>query len=228
MDQIPLGEIVSRVGGQQQFKAACLEHVLLKAQEDVMPLHASRLLPGSERITSDVRGLVSSFDPANKVEYTVEFDTLPKVKWTRPYRDIEVEVEETGSLATDEAAVDDLIRQYRKEKGKQRVVADRGLRGGDVAIVDMRIRPAAGGAGAAPYPGLDKQRLALDTEADPLGLSKVSSVVFCALCLCVCVCVLCDHTRCQPHKTQQKTTYKTHHQKKTAHGRHAGGGGAHL
>lgn len=30
-----------------------------------------------------------------------------------------------GSLATDEAAVDDLIRQYRKEKGQQRVVADR-------------------------------------------------------------------------------------------------------
>lgn len=35
LDKIPLGEIVSRVGGQQQFKAACLEHVLLKAQEDV-------------------------------------------------------------------------------------------------------------------------------------------------------------------------------------------------
>ena len=34
-DKIPLGEIVSRVGGQGQFKAACLEHVLVKAQEDV-------------------------------------------------------------------------------------------------------------------------------------------------------------------------------------------------
>jgi hypothetical protein len=35
LDKIPLAEVVSRVGGQQQFKAACLEHVLVKAQEDV-------------------------------------------------------------------------------------------------------------------------------------------------------------------------------------------------
>jgi hypothetical protein len=106
---------VSRVGGQAQFKAACLEHVLFKAQEDVrgpgggserkewagdkerqparvprrrlqhasllraapltpppppppphpptpakvMPVHAMRMLPGSDRITSDIRALVS-------------------------------------------------------------------------------------------------------------------------------------------------------------------------
>jgi FKBP-type peptidyl-prolyl cis-trans isomerase (trigger factor) len=125
LDKIPLGEVVSRVGGQAQFKAACVEHVLIKAQEDVMPVHATRMLPGSERITSDVRGLVNEFDPAKGVTYTLEFDALPAVRWARPYRGIEVTVEETGSLATDEAAVADLIKQYRKDKGRQRVVADR-------------------------------------------------------------------------------------------------------
>lgn len=90
---------MSRVGGQQQFKAACLEHVLLKAQEDVMPAHAARLLPGSERITSDVRALVAAFDPAKPVEYAVEFDELPRVRWAKPYRDIAVDVEETGARA---------------------------------------------------------------------------------------------------------------------------------
>ncbi|KAI8469557.1 MAG: hypothetical protein J3K34DRAFT_277210 [Monoraphidium minutum] len=44
----------------------------------------------------------------------------------------------------------------------------RGLQPGDVAIIDMRICPAGSDA---PYPGLDKTRLALDTEADPLGLA---------------------------------------------------------
>lgn len=124
----------------------------------------------------------------------------------------------------------DLIRQYTKEKGRQRVVADRrartlllwgwasaaragvrvcrglvcvsvgacqsaacairgaaaltcppppstprisacrGLQLGDVAIIDMRICPPGS---EDPYPGLDKKKLALDTEADPLGLAKV-------------------------------------------------------
>ena len=45
-DQIPLGEIVSRVGGQQQFKAACLEHVLAKAMEDVRRCCGGREGPG--------------------------------------------------------------------------------------------------------------------------------------------------------------------------------------
>lgn len=35
LDQIPLSEVVSRVGGQQQFKAAVVEHVMLKAMEAV-------------------------------------------------------------------------------------------------------------------------------------------------------------------------------------------------
>ena len=36
----------------------------------------------------------------------------------------------------------------------------------------MRISPEGGDV---PFPGLDKKRLALDTEADPLGLSKVGA-----------------------------------------------------
>ncbi|GBG00567.1 hypothetical protein Rsub_13295 [Raphidocelis subcapitata] len=135
----------------------------------VMPVHASRALPGSESITTDVRALIDAFDPAQPLTYGVTFDCLPKVKWARDWKGIEVTVEETGSLADDEAAVDDLIQQYRKEKGAQRVAAGRGLQPGDVSIIDMRISPAGGGE---PFPGLDKKRFALDTTADPLGLAK--------------------------------------------------------
>lgn len=62
-----------------------------------MPVHAGRILPGSERITSDIRGLVGGFDPARPLTYDLEFDSLPRVAWKAPYREIEVTVEEAGA-----------------------------------------------------------------------------------------------------------------------------------
>lgn len=64
----------------------------------VMPVHATRMIPGTERITSDIRSLVNAFDPAKPVCYSLEFDALPKVNWMRNYRDIEVTVHETGGV----------------------------------------------------------------------------------------------------------------------------------
>ena len=54
------------------------------------------MLPNSDRITSDVRALVSSFDPAKPVVYELLFDTLPRVQWAGAYKDIEVTVQESG------------------------------------------------------------------------------------------------------------------------------------
>jgi hypothetical protein len=36
-----------------------------------MPVHAARMLPGSERITSDVPQLMATFDPAKPVHFEV-------------------------------------------------------------------------------------------------------------------------------------------------------------
>ena len=61
-----------------------------------MPVHAVRMLPGSERITSDVRGLVEGFDPARPLAYELEFDCMPPLEWARPWRDVAVDVREAG------------------------------------------------------------------------------------------------------------------------------------
>jgi hypothetical protein len=61
-----------------------------------MPIHGSRMLPGSERITSDIRSLIGAFDPAKPVTYDIEFTSLPKVKWVGSYKELEVTVEESG------------------------------------------------------------------------------------------------------------------------------------
>jgi hypothetical protein len=63
-------------------------------------------------------------------------------------------------------ATDGLIRKYLKDKARQRVVADRGMADGDVAIVDMEVKREGE---RTPLPGLKKDGFFFDTEEDPLG-----------------------------------------------------------
>lgn len=168
-DKIPLSEIISRVGGQGAFDAAVLETVLLRAMGDVMPLHASRMLPGSEAISTNMAAMLAGFDPAKPLTFEVTYARLPEVQWSRPYRELTITVQDTGNMETDQAAAEALIRQYLKQEAQKRVVADRGLARGDGAIISMRIAPSAGGP---PYPGLDKDKFFFDTDQDMLALTE--------------------------------------------------------
>lgn len=165
---VPLAMVVQRVGGQDNFKGAVLEEVLHSALPAVMAAHARDAVPQSERIATDARELKATFDPAKPLEFAIEYVALPPVRWLKPYQEIEVTVRETGSLETDSEAAEALIRQYRKDKGKQRVAADRGLLPGDVAIVSMRVDPADGLG--PPFPGLTRDKFAFDTDEDPLSM----------------------------------------------------------
>ena len=75
-------------------------------------------------------------------------------------------MQDTGSLETDKAAADHLIRQYLKERGHQTVVLERGLEHKDVAVVDMEVKLKGG---RTPLPGLSKTKFIFDTDDDPLG-----------------------------------------------------------
>lgn len=166
---VPLAMVVQRVGGQDNFKGAVLEEVLHSALPAVMAAHARDAVPQSERIATDARELKSAFDPAKALEFAIEYTPLPPVRWVKPYKDIEVTVRETGSIETDREAAEALIRQYRKEKGRQRVASSgRGLARGDVAIVSMRVDPADGLG--PPFPGLTRDKFAFDTDEDPLSM----------------------------------------------------------
>lgn len=165
---VPLAMVVQRVGGQDNFKGAVLEEVLHSALPAVMAAHARDAVPQSERIASDARELKASFDPAKPLDFAVEYVPLPPIRWLKPYKDIEVTVRETGNLETDAEAAEALIRQYRKDRGRQRVAAGRGLERGDVAIVSMRVDPADGLG--PPFPGLTRDKFAFDTDEDPLSM----------------------------------------------------------
>ena len=62
-----------------------------------MPAHASRMVPDSEKITTDVRALEAAFDPAQPLTYEVEYEALPDIKWRAAYTDIKVTVPDNGN-----------------------------------------------------------------------------------------------------------------------------------
>lgn len=77
----------------------------------------------------------------------------------------------SGNLQTDTEAAEGLIRQYLKQQGQRRVVADRGFANGDAAIINMVIAPKSNPA--APYPGLEKEKFYFDADEDVLGMTQV-------------------------------------------------------
>ncbi|GFR44774.1 hypothetical protein Agub_g6106 [Astrephomene gubernaculifera] len=168
---LPLSMIVTQVGGQAKFKTYCLEELLLEALPKGVEA-ASRgqaLDPESVEVPrADYPSMLERYDPARDFCFTALFDVAPPLVWRTPLEAIEVTIRDTGDLASDTAAADDLIRQYRKQHGFSRVVAGRGLQRGDTLVMDMQVVTAAG---QQPLPGLTKSRISFDTEEDALDIT---------------------------------------------------------
>lgn len=168
-DQVPLEIIMSRIGGQKNFKSAVIENILETSLEKAMkPQLSQRILDGSLEIVTDVKRLLASFDPRQPLTFEATYALMPPLEWLKPYKDIKIEVSDTGDLASDTLAAEDLLRQYRKQYAQQRVVAGRGVQKGDVVIMDLVARKKGG---KLPLPGLSKDMFVFDTEVDPLGFT---------------------------------------------------------
>lgn len=168
-DKVPLSVVVQQIGGQKNLKLTAIEEILIVTLPEAMDRCGQRAVDGSMKVLTSAKDLAAVFDPAKPMTYELTFEQLPTVKWIKPYTELQVTVADTGNLETDTAAAEDLIRQYLKEKGHQRVVADRQLQMGDVTIINMEIKQKGG---RTPLPGLKKDMFIFDTEQDPLNLSQ--------------------------------------------------------
>lgn len=166
---LPMGLIIDRCGGPKKFALAVIEDVLLMTVRQVMERYNSVMYPDSDKMLTDVRDLMEALDPEKPLEFEMQFEMLPSIKWKQPYKDIQLSIQDTGNEETDKVAAEEFIRQELKNKGYQRVVADRGLQAGDLAVIDMDIRSPGS---KQPMPGMSKEMLAFDTEVDPLGLTQ--------------------------------------------------------
>ncbi|KAG2486398.1 hypothetical protein HYH03_014975 [Edaphochlamys debaryana] len=169
---LPLSMVITQLGGQDKFKAYCLEELLLAAlPEAVDKARAGKAVdPASVEIPpSEFPAMLAAYDPAKDFAFTAQYEVAPPLAWRTPLDEISVTIKDSGDFATDAAAADDLIRQFRKQHGFSRVVASRGLQLGDTLVMDLQVTNKSTGQA---LPGLTHSRFSFDTEKDVLGITQ--------------------------------------------------------
>lgn len=169
--------LIEQLGGIQRVyntvMAELMESVLTTALETTPS--GSRAIADSERVEQNGEELEKSFNPDQDFTFSVLFDTLPTITWTTPYKDLAVTVEAASDAEKDAATVEGKMRAVRKEGGQLRVVVDRGLQLGDVAIIDFAAAVAETGEA---IPGAGREGMQLDTEtADTAFLPGVAAAM---------------------------------------------------
>ncbi len=153
--------------------ADLMEEVLESALENTPS--SSRAIADSERVEQSREELEAAFDLNKDFTFTVVFDTLPTLVWTTPYKSLTVAVEAASDAERDAATVEAKMRALLKEGAQLRVVADRGIEIGDVAIIDTSSSVKSTGE-AIPFS--ERKGMQLDTEtADEAFLPGVAAAM---------------------------------------------------
>eukprot|EP00887_Chlorella_sp_A99_P000772 scaffold5.g772.t1 len=148
----PTDVLISHLGGQAAVNNSVLSELLGPAMAQALAPYQAEVIADSEAIEEGGEALGAAFDPA--ADFTFH------VAWRTPYKELAVEAETPSSPAADAAAVEAKLRTLRKAGAALRIVADRGLQRGDVAVVDVAASDAASGA---PLPGTSREGMRLDT-----------------------------------------------------------------
>eukprot|EP00210_Caulerpa_lentillifera_P004392 g4190.t1 len=165
---VPLPLLMRQLGGQEAFTGQLLLKIIEKSTEKALSKWQGVALADSDRLETDVKTLLKNFNPDNELRFRISFDVLSEVKWRSPYTEIKIDVEDIGDELTDRANVDRYIRTFLKRSGTQRIVQNRGLDFGDVAILDFEfVRPD----NREPLPSLKQEKFQFDTDLpDALGI----------------------------------------------------------
>eukprot|EP00959_Pyramimonas_sp_CCMP1952_P349456 7322246-Pyramimonas_sp.AAC.1 len=136
-------KLLAQSYGVKNVKAAVLEDLLNKTMPEAMANVAARALDESDRIETDISSLFDNFtgpagEPTMDIKYTIGVDVAPDLKWTGNYKDIKVEMQATDNEDTIKAAADKEFTAKLKDLGTLRVVADRPVQEGDVAVIDLK------------------------------------------------------------------------------------------
>ena len=173
----PENILIEQLGGAKRVyntvMAELMEAVLASALESTPS--AAKAIADSERVEQSGEELENAFDPEKDFTFTVLFETMPALKWSTPYAELSVEVEAASTPERDAGIVADKMRSLLKEGGQLRVVSDRGIQMGDVAIIDFTAVVAESGE---TIPGASREGMQLDTEtADTAFLPGVAATM---------------------------------------------------
>ncbi|XP_023520765.1 trigger factor-like protein TIG, Chloroplastic isoform X1 [Cucurbita pepo subsp. pepo] len=124
--------------GKNHIQKAVVESILKRTLPHAMSSVEGRALKDSVRITSKFADLEDTFSSQGSLRYDIVVDIAPEVRWVpeNGYRNLKVVVEIDNEINAQKASEQELKRRH-KSLSILRIVTDRGLQIGDVAVIDI-------------------------------------------------------------------------------------------
>ena len=128
-----------------------------------MQFVAKEAIQDSETITTTPRQMVEAFGgpectPSKEMEYTVKMCIQPTVQWTKDIDNLEATYVSPGNDETDKRDTETMFQNRLRDMATMRVVEDRGLEQGDVAVVDINAMDTSGNS----LPGIEAKGFRLN------------------------------------------------------------------
>ena len=157
----PESVLIDQIGGKKRVYATVLANLIESVMGPALEQSPSSAtaIADSEKIFESGQELEDRFSPSEDLTFSVTYDVMPELKWTKPYNSLSITVTEVTNAANNAAIVDQKMRQLSKEGAQMRVVAGRGVEKGDVVIIDFDAS-----VDGQQIPGAMRQGMQLDTD----------------------------------------------------------------
>ncbi|CAI0379355.1 unnamed protein product [Linum tenue] len=160
---VPEGVLVNYVGRQSVQKAA-VESILQRTLPHALASVNERALKDSVRIATNYSEMEKTYSSLNILRYDIIVDVAPELKWVPEdgYKQLKVVVEIDSDIDAQVASEQEFRRRH-KSLGAMRIVTDRGLQIGDVAVLDISAKRLES-EGSDSIPDAESKGFNFDTE----------------------------------------------------------------
>ncbi|CAN0917661.1 Trigger factor-like protein TIG, Chloroplastic [Linum grandiflorum] len=137
---IPESILINYVG-RQGFQKAVVESILQRTLPHALASVNERALKDSVRIATSFSEMEKTFSSLKTLRYDILVDVVPELKWKpeHGYKNLKVIVEIDSDIDAQTASEQEFRRRH-KSLGSMRIVTDRGLQVGDVAVLDISAK----------------------------------------------------------------------------------------
>ncbi|KAG5597910.1 hypothetical protein H5410_039142 [Solanum commersonii] len=152
--------------GKQNIQNAVVEAILKRTLPHAMSSVTQNAYEDSIRIVTKFEDMEKTYLSLNCLRYDVVVDVAPEIKWKPDdaYKNIKVVVELDSDMDAQRASEKELIRRH-KSLGALKIVTDRGLQVGDVAVIDISATTIEqDGSDAKTIPAAESKGFNFDTE----------------------------------------------------------------
>ncbi|KAJ8542872.1 hypothetical protein K7X08_005395 [Anisodus acutangulus] len=152
--------------GKQNVQKAAVEAILKRTLPHAMSSVTGKAFEDSIRIVTKFAEMEKTYLSTNSLRYDVVVDVAPEIKWKPDdaYKNLKVVVELDSDMDAQRVAEKEFIKRH-KSLGALKIVTDRGLQVGDVAVIDISATTIEqDGSDAKIIPAAESKGFNFDTE----------------------------------------------------------------